>query len=304
MMQRKSNRKSLKGFSLVQMLVVLLITSTLMLAISDFVVGIQTDLRRMKTQQDRVLVNYVIDQALTSQAGLESSAGLLPDNELLKACIMGGATSTCAANCCDNDVEHEFFLLDPRDTNPDLSKRLHLGGTTDSPAYFDSEGTPGCTGPSCLFHIATKFKAHCPGAISKCDHAESVASTVQIIPEAGKESSLKYQERSVVYFVELNYKPFMTQIVDQSVAIGLDLSNPVYGNSGNPSEDQSFIYEKCDSADKNIATVTCYGFINAVGTIIIHGVASGTTKITLQINDGGMNNNLSDDMSFNVTVTP
>lgn len=296
--------RSDKGFSIVQMLIVAGILSIILFAFADLIIGMQKEVGRMKRKQDRVISNHVINQALTSNIGIRGSAELLPENEMLKACILGGATSSCTTNCCNGQDTFEFFLLDPRDSTVEAKNRARLGGTKASPAYFDQNSNSGCTPPGCMYRVLTKFKARCPGGVTSCSHSESLSTTVEIIPEAGKESMMKAQTRSLIYFVDLNYQPFISTIASQSVAVNSEITRSVYGNSGHPSEVQNFIFEKCESADSAIATVTCYGFMNAVGTIKIDGVAAGITKVKLQINDGGLNNQLSEVLEFEVQVTP
>jgi prepilin-type N-terminal cleavage/methylation domain-containing protein len=292
-----------KGFSLIEVIVVIAVLSIIMAAFSDLIVGMQKEVSRMKNKQDRVITNYVIDQALTSPIGIGSSAELLPENEMLKACIKGGATPTCTSNCCTGEVEHEFFLLDPRDSKPEPGLRARLGGTTKYPVYFDRNGGNSCTDSNCFYHVITKFRARCPGGIANCSHAESLTTTVEIVAEPGKESMIKGQTRKLIYFVNLNYQPFAAPIIDQSFQKGGEITLNVYGNAGHPSEVQNFIFEKCNSSNEAIAKLSCYGFMNGVGTIKIAGLAAGTSKIILQLNDGGAENNMSEDLVFNVTVT-
>ncbi len=293
-----------KGVSLVQLLVVVAILAILLSAFSDLIVGMQKEVSRMKSKQDRVITNYVVDQALTSQIGITGSAELLPENEMLKACVQGGATSSCASNCCIGEVEQEFILVDPRDSSINPRDRMRLGGTTKSPVYFDKNGNNSCVAPNCRFHVITKFKARCPGGVSSCDHAESLTTSVQTVPEEGKENLIKAQTRNLIYFVNLNYKPFIVAVADQVLTAGSDVTISVMGNAGHPSEVQNFIFETCKANDTAIVNVTCYGFMNGVGTIKISGVSEGSSSVTLKINDGGATNNFSDDLIFKVNVIP
>ena len=103
--------RSDKGFSIVQMLIVAGILSIILFAFADLIIGMQKEVGRMKRKQDRVISNHVINQALTSNIGIRGSAELLPENEMLKACILGGATSSCTTNCCNGQDTFEFFLL-------------------------------------------------------------------------------------------------------------------------------------------------------------------------------------------------
>lgn len=293
-----------KGFSIVQMLMAAAILSILVAAFADLIIGMQKEVGRMKSKQNRVMTNYVLDQGITSQIGMASSAQLLPENEKLKACIEGGATSTCASNCCEGETEFEFYMLDSRDSTVDPKDRLKLGGTTNDPVFYNLQGENTCVQPNCFYRVISKFKARCPGGVSTCSHAESVKTSVSIIPEPGKEHLMKSEVRNRVYFVNINYKPFIVPIANQALTVGGDSTFSVFGNAGHPSEVQNYLFEKCQSADTTIATITCYGFMNGVGTIKISGVAIGTTKMTLQVNDGGLENNFSDDLEFNVTVSP
>lgn len=293
-----------QGFSILQLLLIAAILSIILSAFTDLIVGLQKEVGRMKRKQDRVMTIHVMNQALTSEIGIAGSSEFLPENEMLKACILGGSTSTCTSNCCNGSDTFEFYLLDPRDSTIEAKSRTRLGGTTAMPAYFDFNSNSGCTGENCLFRVITKFKARCPGGAATCSHAESLSTTVDIIPEAGKESILKAQTRTLIYFVNLNYQPSISPIPAQTVPVGSDITVTVYGNSGHPSENQNFIFSKCESNDSSISTVACYGFLNTVGTIKVTGLSIGTNKIKLQINDGGLKNNFSEDLEFNVEVTP
>jgi len=295
--------KNQQGFSLLQMLIAAGALAIFVGVFSDLLVNLQKEIKRNKNKQDRVLNTYQIDQVVVSTFGMRTSASLVPLNDALKACVHGGATSLCTSNCCQNNVSSPFTLLDPRDTNPTLAEKARLSGPTDNPEMYDDNSKNGCTS-NCAYGVTSTFTPHCPGGVASCDHAENLKVELSFDPVAGKEHLMKPIKKSLIYFVNLNYQPFLTPIANQSVATGSNVMLPAYGNSGHPSEVQNFIFEKCTSATPTVATVTCYGFLNGVGTLKIDGVSAGTSEITLQINDAGAENNLSPDVTFTVTVTP
>ncbi|WP_374073574.1 hypothetical protein [Bdellovibrio bacteriovorus] len=293
------------GFSLVQLLLAIGLLGILAGVFADMIINLQKEVRRTSAQQGRILASYQLDQITTSPFGVRTSA-LLPDviNEPLRACVRGGATTGCTSNCCQGGQSFDFILLDPRDTNPNLSARARLGGTSTNPVYYDEAGSNNCIPPRCTYRVATSFVAQCPGGVAQCDHAEHLVITVAMDPEPGKEYLMRPQKRTLIHFVNINYKPFISPISDQTLTAGSTVNLSVYGNSGHPSEVQNFIFAKCSSSSSATAKVTCYGFLNGVGTMRIEPLMAGTAQITLQINDGGMENNLSDDLTFDVVVSP
>ncbi len=299
----RTQRKYQLGFSLVQMIMSIGILSIILLSFADTLVGLQKEVSRNKSKQDRALNFYQIDQIFLSSYGLKASADLLPENNDLKACIKGGATSSCASDCCTNGQAFDFVLVDPRDTNTDIHKRMRLGGSLQTPAAYNDASSPGCV-DDCAYTISTSFIAQCPGGAATCDHAEHLAIKYIVEPVAGKEHKIRRQERNSTYFVNLNYEPFISPIGSQSIGMDTSSNLLVNGNAGHPSEVQNFIFKNCAVDDPAIAKITCYGFLNGVGTVKIDGVAAGTTRVNLQIDDGGIENNLSPELSFDVVVTP
>jgi Tfp pilus assembly protein PilV len=295
--------KNQQGFSLLQMLIAAGILAIFVGVFSDLLVNLQKEVKRNKNKQDRVLNNYQIDQVVTSSFGMRTSADLVPLNDALKACVRGGPTSACASSCCQNNVSSSFTLLDPRDTNPVLAEKARLSGPTGNPAMYDDNSKNGCT-QNCAYSVTTSFTPHCPGGVASCDHAEHLKVEMSFDPVPGKEFLMKPIKKSLIYFVNLNYQPFISPVTNQTVTAGANIMLSVNGNSGHPSEVQNFIFEKCASATPAVATVTCYGFLNGIGSLKIDGVTAGTSVITLQINDAGAENNLSPDLTFTVTVTP
>ncbi|MNL36586.1 hypothetical protein D3C87_1586720 [compost metagenome] len=152
--------------------------------------------------------------------------------------------------------------------------------------------------------MTSRFIPHCPGGVSSCDHAEHLTVEMEYTPVAGKEHLMKPMKKSLIYFVNLNYQPFISPVTAQSLVTGGSITLSVFGNSGHPSEVQNFIFDKCEALDPSIVKVTCYGFLNGMGTLKIEGLSIGTTSVALRVNDAGAENNLSPELTFSVTVTP
>jgi Type II secretory pathway, pseudopilin PulG len=286
-----------RGFSLIQALIAAAILAIFVAAFSDLLMNMQKEVKRNKNKQDRILINYQIDQAVTSPTGIKESA-LLPANSNLKACVLGGTSGGCQTG-----TVNQFYLLDPQDKNPDVSARTRLSGPVSDPVFYDDSSNSGCTA-NCAYTVSSTFKAHCPGGVTSCDHAEHLQFEMVYKPVQGKEHLMKETTKSLLYFVNLNYRPFITTIANQNIPVNGFQNISVYGNSGHPSEVQNFIFETCKSADEGVAKVTCYGFSSGMSTIKVNGISVGTTTITLQINDAGNENNISPEVSFNVTVIP
>ncbi|MCM2322852.1 MAG: type II secretion system GspH family protein [Oligoflexia bacterium] len=293
-----SNRRA--GFTLIEILIAFGVLGTLSLIMLTLMTNLQKDVRRLRDKGDRSLASYYLDQVITTQDGVRSSAELLPANEALRACVIGGAVGACTSDCCKANIDHEFILLDPRDLNSDPAARAKLSGKTSAPLSYNLDGTV-CQSSTCAYSIGTAFNAHCPGGATECDHAEHLVVKIAQKPlSAG--AFVKTSDRSLIYFVNVNYRPFIAPIAGQALAIGAKATVQVLGNSGHPSEVENFVFDRCESSATSIVKLTCYGFVNGGGTVQIEGLAAGTSTITLSINDGQPTNNISPAISFVVTV--
>lgn len=259
-----------------------------------------------------IQINELKQKILATETSLSRSALKAPENDKLCPCTQGGnfysgATKVCTLAQCQANEDIDFTFFDPKATT--LTK---LSGTTTAPAYYSNAGDP-C--PSalapvgsdpekiCGYKAITKFKAHCPGDLLTCDHADYIIVTLELFP-VGTSSQVAYEKTQLLYTVPLNYNPKIAAIADQSLSVSEQKKISVNADPGDPSEFQKFVFEKCESENPNIVDVKCYKFVNGVAQIILTGKTSGTSKITLQINDGGSENNLSSPLSFNVTVAP
>ncbi|MCM2278083.1 MAG: type II secretion system GspH family protein [Oligoflexia bacterium] len=290
------------GFTLIELLIAFGVLGAISLIMLSMMTNLQSEVKRLRDKSDRTLSSYYIDQIVTNQDGVRTSADLLPANADLKACVLGGASGSCTSNCCVGGQAKDFILLDPRDLNPDPAARARLSGTTATPLAYAADGTL-CQSGTCAYTIGTSFTARCPGGVSSCDHAEHLI--VNIFQKTlGVNPLIKSQDRSLIYFVNLNYQPFLAPIADQSISLGSSPTINVYGNSGHPSEVQNFLFDTCVSSAPAIVRLTCYGFVNGMGSIKIEGLQLGTANITLTINDAGSSNNISPPSTFTVTVIP
>jgi|GEM_PF-2846792 hypothetical protein len=290
------------GFSIIQALIAAGILAIFVAAFADMLLNMQKEVKRNKNKQDRILINYQIDQVVTSSYGLRGSAELA-DNIALKACVLGGAAGTCTTNCCQNDNVTQFYLLDPRDTNSNAALRSRLAGPVGDPQRYDDNSNNNCTN-NCAYTVKSSFRAHCPGGVSTCDHAEHLQVQLEYEPIAGKEHLMKPTTKNLIYFVNVNYQPFLNTVPPQSISRNVPTTLSVYGNSGHPSEVQNFIFDVCESSNESLVRITCYGFSSGMGTLQLEGLSPGSVTIRLKINDGGTENNLSNEISFPVTVVP
>ncbi|MEN0059649.1 MAG: hypothetical protein AAGB31_12490, partial [Bdellovibrio sp.] len=79
----------------------------------------------------------------------------------------------------------------------------------------------------------------------------------------------------------------------------------ITGDSGNPSEEQNFIFNLLQSSNSNIAAIVTPSntpFAGGVAVIQVQGVNVGTTTLQIQINDGGTENALSEVYFLEVEV--
>lgn len=297
-----THHRATSGFSLLQVLMAIAVLGVLAGMFAEMTVVLQKEVRRLGGRQGRILTSYQIDQIAMSPFGIKTSAGLSPLNDKLRVCVQGGTLPGCSSNCCTHGVKADFYLLDPRDTNPDFSARARLSGPATDPVFYDETGNNKCVGLACVYRVSSSFVPQCPGGVASCEHAEHLTVTLSVDPLEGKEYLMKSRTKNLIYFVSLNYQPFLTPVSNVTMAVGESRTISVYGNTGHPSEVQNFIFEKCQASNGAAAQVTCYGFLNGVGTLKLDGVAVGLSTITLQINDGGTENNLSNDLTFNVQV--
>ena len=189
-----------RGFSLIQTLIAAGIIAIFVSVFADLLMNMQKEVKRNKNKHERILINYQIDQVVTSSKGVKESTELT-QNAALKACVKGGQFGACLTNCCQNGVVYPFYLLDPRDENPDIPARARLSGPETDPVFYDDDSNVGCTA-NCAYTVTSSFKAHCPGGISSCDHAEHLQIEINYKPVQGKEHLMKETTKSLLYFVE------------------------------------------------------------------------------------------------------
>ncbi len=270
---------------------------------------IQKTLGSSEQKIDRKIQIDSMKQKMSSiEDALTTSSLVTPANDTLCPCTQGGAfmvgaTKVCALNVCQGGQEMEFDFYKPN-TTP-LTK---LAGKSTSPVYYMVDGKDCIPIPDvpesengCAYKALSKFKPHCVGDLPTCDHANYISVTLEFLP-IGTKFVIGAEKTQFLYFVPLNYNPKITAILDQTLTLGSTSKLPVIADAGEASERQGFIFEKCESSDSTRVEVKCYRFIDSVGQIILTAKGAGTAQITLQINDGGSTNSLSNPMVFNVTV--
>ena len=289
------------GFSLIQTLIAAGILAIFVAAFADMLLNMQKEVKRNKNRQDRTLITYQIDQVVTSPYGMRGSAEL-PVNNALKACVLGRAAGGASSDCVAN-TSTQFYLLDPRDTSPDVSLRRRLAGTEADPQRYDDNSNNNCVN-NCAYTIKSRFIAHCPGGEASCEHAEHLQVQLEYEPVKGKEHLMKPKTKNLIYFVNVNYQPRVVPLSPPPLNKGEIRNTPIYGYSGHPSEVQNFKIVKCLSSDENFVKVRCSDFFEGTATLQIEGVSPGTAEILLQIDDAGTENNISPEMKIPVTVNP
>lgn len=303
-----------KGLSVIELMVGIGILAISAVVVFMPQIEIQKRISDVDKKASRIIQNNDLKQKiLATETALSRSALVSPENDALCPCTQGGnffsssATKVCLLSQCQANQDVYFSFFDPKATS-----LTRLSGTMAAPVYYSKSGEP-CPNSAappgsdpekiCGYKAVTKYRAHCPGDLSACDHADYLILTLELFPlEAG--SQLKYEKTQFIYSVPLNYKPIIAAISDLSLNVAEQKKIAVTADAGDPSEIQKFIFQLCESQQPNVVEVKCYKFVNGVAQIILTGKVPGTTQVRLQINDGGFENNLSNPLSFNVTVPP
>lgn len=266
---------------------------------------IQKHYKTNENKISRVLENQNLQLKITSTDFLlEKSAKVSPINDSLCPCVIGGkmqsgGVNICVKNICTANIATDFTFYDSS-ANPLTA----LAGPTTAPVYYDLIGAPCSPDPNknitCAYQSSVKFTAHCPGNLPSCDHADYLAIELSLTPVGTQFFS--ESKKVFIYPVNLNYQPFIAPIPNQTLPLPFDKKIPINANSGDASESQNFIFETCSSSDTSIVEIHCYKFINSIGQIILTPKSAGVAKISLQINDGGLENNLSQVFTFDATA--
>lgn len=296
--------KSNQGMSLVEITVVMGTLILLTMGITSIIMVVSKHVKTTENSTQRNLTIFGISKTLAVSNTIKLSSQLLPQNEKLFACVLGGATSTCASNCCNHNESFEFYGLDPTGIIPNPTDRKKITGITGSSVNYSLSGdscNPSLAFPNgCAYQLVTSATSYCPAAVANCNHAEYLSINLEVKPYAGY--SIKPQIIKLVHFVNLNYKPTIPPVAAQTLNVSEIRNISITPNPGFPLEPATFFFSKCDSSNPAVATVKCYGFIDGRGTITIEGKAPGNVNITLQVNDTQEENFLSDDMIFPITV--
>jgi hypothetical protein len=253
-----------------------------------------------------------IDSLLRMEGSLVDSITLPNENQELKACIDGGSTPACAANCCvvkPNGL-YDFIFVSPLDTKSSVEQRARLVGKEVDPVYYKKDGTF-CDNKTesnvCAFKVTGQFQATCPGDEDNCDHAEHLKLTLKQTP-TGKVPVVKAVTKSFVYFVKQNYQPSATNDTTGllNMAVGSSKELKIFGDSGHPSESQYLAFSKCYSSDPTIVTIGASGdcpvMVGNVATLSLVGKSKGTAQIIYQVDDAGKVHNLSPEYRVDVRV--
>lgn len=303
--------QSNRGSMLVYILVATVVISILALSFTSRISGFQKEIassRKLATKQFDI--NRLL-KLLQLPNGLTESSGLI-GNENLFVCLKGGLLPGCTENCCQSGVVKSFSFIDPSDNNLSVNSKGKLVGTAAQPVYYNNDGSKCLERDplNCSYYLYSSYTAQCPGGDPTCHHAEHLNVTVHLKAQAVS-TQIKSQDvdYKFVYFNDVNYTPevrpipSLTMYLDEPAEVEMDIS----GYSGHPSEVQNFIFNLCESADPAIVQITTppnQTFLGGVAKIKLKAMALGTTTINLQINDGGVENNLSKVLPVNVTVLP
>ncbi|MDG0815551.1 hypothetical protein [Bdellovibrio svalbardensis] len=304
-----------KGFTLTEIAVCVGLTGFMLFILMVPQLEIQKHYRQNESKISRVLENQNLEQKMSSSDfSLDISARVSLINDDLCPCVMGGnmksdGANICSKSFCTADVATDFVFYDPnsKPIPPSLLPPLiPLSGTAANPAYFDINGapcTPNTSVPSnCAYTYSTKFTAHCPASLPQCDHADYL--TIELVATPIGTQKLAETRKKIIYPIKLNYPPILATIADQTLPMPFAKQIAVNSNSGSPTENQDFVFQECKSSDTNVVEVKCYRFINSIGQMILTPKASGVASISIQVNDGGAVNNLSNILTFKTTVTP
>ena len=245
---------------------------------------------------------------LSSHTSLRKSALLSPDNDPLCPCLLGTAFSkdaatTCKLTTCTANTTIDFTYINPQGTSAEK-----IAGTTSQPVYYHSNGSF-CSGDAaqqnpetvCSYKIVSRFRAHCAGDLPSCEHADYLAIYIDVAPTL-KKTKLQQETFQILYPVSLNYSPTIAPITPQNLNLHEEKTVAVIANPGHASESTNFTFEKCLGSNADVFDVKCYGFINGIGQVILIPKKEGSGRVTIQINDGGNENNLSEPMEIAVSV--
>lgn len=307
-----------RGFTLTEVMLVAVISGIVVVATGQLVMTLQGQLKKSQQSSNRVLSIYRLSDRVTDKSAFLKSLALTPENDKLRSCMLGGPLvgTACLSNCCTpSTTPVEFVLLDPTDTSNPLANRRKLLGTTAEPAFYTAEGETCASGsPGCFYKVTGNFLPRCPGGEATCDRADLMTINLLIEP-ATVTARVKTRELKLQFAPNINSKPTIAAIVNQSVQVGKTVKVPVLGSSGHTQERQDLIFNTCESSDKNIATVTCYGFMNEKAQVVVTGVTAGSVTVTLKIDDtspqidkitepSAVPDNISDPGTFVVDVIP
>ncbi|MDG0815552.1 hypothetical protein [Bdellovibrio svalbardensis] len=304
-----------RGSTLPLALGLVVLASIFCVSYSNSIVNMQS---RVSYANHRFSRQFSINQILTflkTPNSLTESSGLSL-NSNLASCLFGTTTSTCTENCCNAGNEDGFYFIDPSDSNSDLNLKARLIGPPTAPVWYKANNTQ-CPANTvdlsdCSYSLSGTYTAVCPGNETTCHHAEHLIATVHLVANPNtkvKGQNIKDQNFTLIYFNNINYPPSVLPVPDitLSLASATETEVSITGYSGHPSEVQNFIFEKCQSSNSSVVQVTTppdTPFSSGTAKIKLKPTGIGSAKVALQINDGGLENNLSKEAFFNVTVTP
>lgn len=294
-----------KGLAILQVLMLLILIGVLEYGIVQSLLHYQTSRKQIQLRSDRLFITKQFSTLLSAPKSLLESATLTSVNQELKACLLGGPVGACTSNCCNNNVTAGFYLVDPVDNNADVNLKRRLTGISTNPIYYLKNGAwcPDQTVANCAFKILTNFTPRCPGSTPNCDHAEHLKIEVLVEP-TNNFQLIKNELFTTYYFVNRNYQPKILPITPPTVNLGGTTTINVIGDPGHPSEIQNFIYSLCKSNNTSLVDITCFPFGSGQSLVQINGLGLGTTQLEFQINDGGLEHNLSNIYTLNVEVVP
>jgi hypothetical protein len=304
------------GFTLIELMFAGSIAIILIGAVFAFMLNAQKESTAIKDKGSRVFDFLTLKKQLAQPLSLRGSKDFGDNINMLRPCLMGGATPTCTQDCCKTGQANDFMFLDPNDNNPDLTKRRKLTGTPAAPVRYRADGqicdaqTPA---NQCVFQVSTTFKAQCTSddaTVTECDHAYLITINLDIKGAATAGPTVRSEKVSLTHFVAKNYPPTISK-TDPDVTPGLTLNKSeskkikVTVDAGSPTEtQQGMFFDTCTSSNPAVATVKCYAILGGVGTIMLEAKNAGTTSISVNINDGQFENLTSALKQFTVTVQP
>ncbi len=292
---------------LIHMLVMLIVAGAVQYGLLEVVNQTIRERSHIQTKSDRQFFLKQLKKNMLFPNSLAESSLLSPQNDNLKACIIGGPVATCTENCCSHNVAYGFSYLDPKDSSATIESKRRLTGPPGSPVYYTAKGhfCPEQTASSCDFKLTTTFTPHCPGEEASCSHAEHIKISINLEATNNFYKLVKDDVLTGYYFVNRNYKPSIIPMSSVLLKQGDETTITVRGNSGHPSETQSYIFSLCQSSNPGIAEIIqCYPFSHGEALVRVLGKALGTTNVQFRINDGGTANALSDIYSLTVEVIP